>query len=134
MPHISSKELDKEILEKIFRKLLLTLESAQNRRKLSPVLHELFTETEKIMLAKRLAVVLSLAGIIPQHRIAEALFVSPTTVAKISLDMEIGKYDAILSISKSERVDLEKIIWALLTAGGLMPPRIGGQYWRKYKK
>ena len=131
MPHVSKKQLDKETFEKIFRKLIAVLERAQNQKKLTPILDELLTETEKIMLAKRLAIVLMLSGNTPQHRISEALFVSPSTVTRISLGIEIGKYDLIRSISKKDRVDLEKIIWLLLTAGGIMPPRVGRKYWRK---
>lgn len=131
MPHVSRKKLDEKTFEKIFRKLIAVLERAQNQKKLTPLLGELFTETEKTMLAKRLAVVLMLSGDTPQHRISEALFVSPSTVTRLSFDIEIGKYDLIRSISKKDRVDLEKVIWLLLTAGGIMPPRVGRKYWRK---
>lgn len=131
MPHISKKKLKPETFEKLFKKLISILEKAQSRRKFSSVLEELLTDTEKIMMAKRLAIVLLLFGNTPQHRIAEALIVSPTTVSKFSLQIEIGKYDSIKLISAQEKVDLEKVIWLLLTAGGIMPPRMGGKYWRK---
>ncbi|MEK7147933.1 MAG: Trp family transcriptional regulator [Patescibacteria group bacterium] len=131
MPHISKKKLDKKTSGKIFGKLITILARAQNEKRLALILDELLTETEKIMLAKRLAVVLMLAGNTPQHRIAEALYVSPSTITRFSLGIEIGKYDLIQSISKKDRVDLEKIIWLLLTAGGIMPPRIGRKYWRR---
>lgn len=134
MPHVSKKKLDQEIFEKIFRKLVLVLEKAQNKNRLMSVLSELLTETEKIMLAKRLAIVLMLFGDTPQHRISEALFVSPSTITRTSLNIELGKYDTIINISKKERLDLEKIVWLLLTAGGIMPPRVGRKYWRKYER
>jgi len=131
MPHVSKKKLDSKTFEKIFRKLIAVLEHAQDQKKLTPLLNELLTKTEKIMLAKRLAIVLMLSGNTPQHRIAEALLVSPSTVTRMSLGIEVGKYDLIRSISKRDRLDLEKIIWLLLTAGGIMPPKAGGKYWRK---
>ena len=131
MPHVSKNELDKKTLGKIFGKLIAILSRAQNERKLSSILDELLTETEKVMLAKRLAIVLMLSGSTPQHRISEALKVSPSTVTRLSLAIEIGKYDLIRNISKKDRVDLEKILWLLLTAGGILPPRTGGKYWRK---
>lgn len=134
MPHVSGRELDSKTFHKIFDKLIKTLEKAQKGGRLLPVLNELLTDTEKIMLAKRLAIVLMLRGKTPQHRISEALIVSPTTVNKMSRDVEIGRYDAILSISKAGSIDLERIVWHLLTAGGIMPPRVGGKYWRKYKR
>jgi len=130
MPHVSRRRLNQETFDKIFQKLISVLEYAQRKNKFTSVLEEILTATEKIMLAKRVAIVLLLLGDIPQHRISEALIVSPTTVSKMSLQVEIGKYDSIKNISKKEKIDLEKIIWLLLTAGGVLPPRAGGKYWR----
>ncbi|OHB10703.1 MAG: hypothetical protein A3G05_01020 [Candidatus Zambryskibacteria bacterium RIFCSPLOWO2_12_FULL_45_14] len=130
MPHVSRRRLNQETFDKIFQKLISVLEYAQRKNKFTSVLEEILTATEKIMLAKRVAIVLLLLGDIPQHRISEALIVSPTTVSKMSLQVEIGKYDSIKNISKKEKIDLEKIIWLLLTAGGVLPPRAGGRYWR----
>lgn len=133
MPHISSKKLDKFFVEKLFKKFITVLGRAQNKNSLSLVMKELLTNTEKIMLAKRLSIVLMLANNLPQNKIVDILGVSPSTVAKLSLYLEIGKYDTILMISKKEKADLEKLIWNILTVGGIMPPKVGRKYWRKYK-
>src|SRR3989344_5978957 len=114
MPHISSKKLDPVLLEKLFNKLISIFMKAQEKKSLSLLIDEILTTTEKIMLAKRLAVILMLSGNTPQHKIADALKVSPTTVVKISLGIEIGKFDSILKISKSERADMEKILEKIL--------------------
>ena len=134
MPHISNKKLNARLSEKLFGKLVSVLGKAQDKQYLNNVMNELFTSTEKIMLAKRLAIVLMLVNNIPQHRIVDILKVSPTTVAKASLRIEIGKYTTILNISKREKIDLEKIVWQILTVGGIMPPKVGRKYWRKYSK
>lgn len=134
MPHISSKKLSSKLTGKLFSKLITVLGKAQSKQSLSLIANELFTSTEKIMLAKRLAIVLMLVNNIPQHRITEILQVSPTTVAKTSLMIEIGKYNAILKISQKEKLDIEKLVWNILTVGGIMPPKVGKKYWRKYKK
>jgi uncharacterized protein YerC len=131
MPHVSKKKLDEEVLDKLFRKLVATLDRAQGKRKLINVLEELLTDTEKVMLAKRLAVVLMLFGETPQHRISEILLVSPSTVSRLALQIEFGEYESLKLISKKEKADLEKIAWMLLTAGGIMPPKVGGKYWRQ---
>ncbi|MBI2065638.1 MAG: hypothetical protein HYT68_01035 [Candidatus Zambryskibacteria bacterium] len=131
MPHVSRKKLKPETADKIFKKLVKVLENAQSKNRLSDVLSELLTETEKIMLAKRLAVILLILSDIPEERISEALIMSPTTVYKISLELEKRRYQSIEAISKKEKIDLEKIVWLLLTAGGIMPPKTGGKYWRK---
>jgi len=134
MPHVSSKKLNSRLLEKLSGKLLAVFERAHNKQSLSLVLGELFTPTEKIMLAKRLAIILLLANNIPQHRIVELLKVSPSTVARTSLGIEIGKYENILKVSRKEKMDLEKLVWNILTVGGIMPPKIRGKYWRKYSQ
>lgn len=134
MPHISSKKLSPKLTGKLFSKLITVLGKAQNQQSLSLITNELFTSTEKIMLAKRLAIILLLAKNIPQHRIVETLNVSPSTVAKTSLGIEIGKYNTILKISKKEKLDIEKLVWNILTVGGIMPPKVGRKYWKKYSK
>lgn len=134
MPHVSNKKIKQDLLEKIFGKLIVVLGEARKNNSLSQVANELFTPTEKIMLAKRLAIILMLDSDIPQHRITNILNVSPTTVVKMSLGIEIGKYRSILKISKVEKTDLEKMVWNILTAGGIMPPKVGRKYWTKHFK
>ena len=134
MPHVSKKKLKSHLLKKLFEKLLAVFEQAQSKKSLPSVLNELFSRTEKIMLAKRLVIILMLESGTPQHKIVDILKVSPTTVAKMSLKIEIGNYRAILKVSKKEKVDIEKLVWNILTVGGLMPPKVGKRYWRKYKK
>lgn len=130
MPHISNKKLNPRLSEKLFGKLLAVFDRAQNKEHLSLVVNELFTPTEKIMLAKRIAVILMLDNNIPHHRITELLKMSPTTVVKVSLGIEQGKYDTILEISKREKTDMTKLVWNILTVGGIMPPKVGRKYWR----
>ena len=134
MPHISSKKLDSNISNKLFNDLMSILGKAHDRKFLPLVFNELFTETEKIMFAKRIAIILMLVSKTPQHKLVDILKVSPTTMAKTSLGIEIGKYKAILKVSRKEKIDLEKIVWSILTAGGIMPPKVGRKYWTKYFK
>lgn len=134
MPHVSRHKLNPELSRNIFRKFIATFERASQNHGISAIIEELFTDTEKIMFAKRIAIVLMLANKTPQHRIVDILKVSPTTVARISLQVEIGKYDMILKTSRQEKIDMEKLVWNILTVGGIMPPRVGRSYWRKYSK
>ena len=134
MTHVSSKKLNEKFLEQLFSKLVSTLGKAQTKNSLALVANELFTSTEKVMFAKRLAIILMLSSSTPQHKIVDLLKVSPTTVAKTSLGIEIGKYKNVLKISSQEKIDLEKIIWAVLTAGGFMPPKVGRKRWSKISK
>ncbi len=134
MPHVSSNKLDQKLLEKLFSKLLFTLGEAQNSKHLSSVVDELFSATEKIMFAKRLAIILMLESKTPQQKVVDILKVSPSTVARVALGIEIGKYSSILKVTKLGKLDFEKLIWSILTVGGIMPPKVGGKYWKKYSK
>ena len=77
MPHISPKKLDIEVLKKLSDQLFKTLQKASDKRALKYLGSELFTHTEKIMLAKRLATILLLDSEVPQHVISERLHLSP---------------------------------------------------------
>jgi Trp operon repressor len=131
MPHISSKKLNKKVYKSLATKLLRIFEKAEKNKVMGKFLQELLTRTEKIMLAKRLAIIFMLSAELPQEKIASVLKVSPTTISKASLKIEIGKYDTIIKISRKEKFDLEKLVWSILTIWGLMPPKVGRKYWRK---
>ncbi len=134
MPHVSSKKLKKEIFNKLFKKLISTFGDAHRKGDFAQFAQEIFTKTEKVMLAKRLAIILLLKKEIPQHRIVEMLNVSPSTVAKMSLSIEIGKYDSIFKIAERKDIELIGLIEFLLTAGGTLRPRAGRGRWKKIFK
>ena len=98
MSHVSKKKLSKETLNKLSKKLLSTFEDASRKNSFGQLFKELFTKTEKIMLTKRLIIIILLSKEIPQHWIVDMLHVSPSTVAKMSLNLEVGKYNSILKI------------------------------------
>ncbi|MEX2052580.1 MAG: helix-turn-helix domain-containing protein [Candidatus Paceibacterota bacterium] len=134
MPHVSSKKLKKETLNKLNKKLLSTFGQASEDNDLYPLFQELFTYTEKIMLSKRLAIILLLSKEIPQHRIVDILRVSPSTVAKTSLNIENGKYNIILKIANKKQKGVLDLIEFLLTAGGTLHPKAGRGRWKKIFK
>lgn len=123
MPHLSKFKMSPEVSEKVSKKFFAILSKAHKNKNLINVLNELFTHTEKVMLAKRMAIILLLDKNIPQSKIVDTLKVSFNTVAKISLVIENGKYKNILKTSHKEKIDLEKIVWSMLTVGGIMPPK-----------
>mgnify|MGYP003526438193 CR=1 FL=1 len=132
MPHLSSIELDKKLSDKLFNDLLDILNRSKKVELMTGVINELLTETEKLMLAKRIAIVLLLNANTPQSSIADILKVSTSTIAKTSLKMEQGRYHFILNASKKDKNDFERIIYDIMTVGGLMRPKVGRKYWRKY--
>ena len=129
MPHVSKKKLESEIFERLFIQLSEVFKIAGKRKTLSYFTDELFTQTEKIMFAKRLAAVLLLDREIPQHTISEKLNMSPSTIARLSLNVEIGKYKYILKIAGKNREDMFNILYNFILEK--MPAPIGRGRWKR---
>ncbi len=127
MPHVSKRELDEAIKKKLFDQLFTTFKEARSYN-VGFVIKELLTPTEKMMLAKRLAVVLLLDKGLPQHTIAEHLKVSTSTVIRTSLDIENGRYDKVIKISGGKKEHLLEVIIKLILYS--MPPRVGRGRWK----
>jgi len=112
------------------RQFVNALEEADDRARVAPMLRELFTKTEKVMFAKRIALIYLLSKDVPFEKIEELLHLSPVTISKYSLRMEMDKYKQTIAIvnRKGKFMDiLEKI----LQAG--MPPRGRGR-WKKINR
>jgi hypothetical protein len=132
MTHISKQNLDENVLNKLTDQLFRTIEKASDNNSLKYLGSELFTRTEKVMLAKRLALILLLDKGVPQHVIAEQLYMSPSTIAKTALKIDEGKYRAIRNISGKFRGDILDYIERFMLMG--MPPRTGRGRWGKWHR
>ena len=128
MPHISKKKLDKKVLDSFYSELVKSFDRSFNEIKSKQVFYEFFTYTEKIMFAKRLAVIAMLSKDLSTYAIAEALCMSPSTVERMSLNYENGKYASIERYALGKK-DIWEIIESILTVGGIMPPRAGYHRW-----
>ncbi|MBI3306104.1 hypothetical protein HYZ82_03210 [Candidatus Nomurabacteria bacterium] len=133
MSHVSGKKLKRKTWDRISKKLIKTFEDA-GKDGLPSFLNELFTNTEKKMLSKRLAIIILLHKEIPQHRIAEMLHVSSSTVTRMSLNIEIGKYNSILKVVGRRKGELVGLIEYILTVGGTISHRAGRGRWTRIFK
>ncbi len=100
MPHISRHIPEKKISDKIYTELiayLTTKGSVRDRRELA---FQLLTHTERIMLAKRLAIICMLGEGYSFEDIQETLRVSPSTVGRLWQGMQKDKYRHILRLAK----------------------------------
>lgn len=132
MPHVSKKDLDVGVQAKIFDQLFEVFKTAGRRNKTSKLLVELLTKTEKMMFAKRLAIIFLLEKGVPQHVISSHLQVSPSTIARISLNLERGKYRSLKEMSGSKmELTVEKLIKLIFFS---MPPRVGRGRWKNLNK
>ena len=128
MPHISSKKLKKENLQKLYDEFGRALEKSAQRSWIKLFLNDFLTRTEKIMLAKRFAVIYLLSKDVPDSYISEALCMSPATIHRMSLKYEIGKYSSLLKTIQRENKDIWKILEKILRAG--LPPIAGRGRWK----
>ena len=99
MPHISAKKLDLKLLEKLLTQFFSTIQKSSDNRTFKYVGSELFTRTERIMLAKRLTAILLIDSGMSQNSVASELKMSISTISKIALKIERGGYRAIRNTS-----------------------------------
>ena len=127
MPHIS-KKLKKEALSKLYKEFSKAFEKSARKSQAKFFLGDLLTKTEKIMLAKRFAVIYLLSQEVPTSYIAESLGMSYSTIFRMSLKYDIGRYSLLLGVIKQEKSDLWRILEKILRAG--LPPRVGRGRWK----
>jgi Trp operon repressor len=127
MPHISKQKLKEGVINEIYSSLLEVLSETMESKKRKRLLGELLTNTEKIMLAKRLAVIFLLAKKVPPYRIWNKLKVSPSTIARFEVDIE-KKFKNLTEVGQKHenRNRLEKIIDGLLSISA--PEKIGNRW------
>lgn len=92
MPHISDKKLNKNIAKQIDNQLLNILSSTKTED-LKFIMEYLLTPTERLMLAKRLAIFILLKDGLSGYKISKLLKISKTTVSKFAgnIDHKVNK-------------------------------------------
>jgi len=110
MTHNSKKELDSDIAERLDIQFAKIIKLAGQKEYTSSITEEFFTKAEKVMFSKRLGAILLLNKKLPQHIICEMLKMSPSTVSKLSLSLEVGKYNDIVRLFQKENKFLDILI------------------------
>ena len=123
MTNISKSPLDSEQEHRLFEQLgaLFKNKSAGENNLL---LEELLGAEEKIMLAKRLAIIVLLYRKQTLYFIAQTLHVSPATVSRVAILLQTGRYSHICKNfdSKTKKaIDMLQAIDDILHLGGLLP-------------
>ena len=127
MPHISKQKLEQRVADEIYTKLLDHVIYRGSAKDRSLVYGELFTDVEKIMLAKRLAVICMLGEGFSFDDIQETVKVSPSTVARVWSAMQKGKFDETIRIAKKNKTG--KIILFILSTLTYAPRPIHAPRW-----
>ena len=119
MPHISKKRLDPRVQKQILYFFKTIIADLKTEEETAAFLDSLMTNTEKLMLAKRLAMVVLLTERIPDSEIVKTLKTTHSTVEKMKLmlDKRIGGYQ--IGLKKLEqRPDWKKLKKNLLKLAG----------------
>jgi len=130
MTHISSKALKPEHFNRLHTELVRSFERSFKNNSSKNVFYEFFTPTERIMFAKRLAVIALLSKEASTLTISEALSMSPSTVDKMRIKYEHGDYEKIIKTALGKK-DIWDILEQIFTAGGLIPQKVGTSRWKK---
>jgi len=96
MVQLSKHKLPKEILTKLLGLFFETLGKRNNKDEFQEIINDLFSETEQIMIIKRIAIIYLLLKDIDNSAISSSLKVSLATICKFSFlvkkDKGIAKY------------------------------------------
>lgn len=85
MTHVSKRKLPLKIRKQILDSFVFVLANIKNKEKMAQFLDAFLSDTEKIMLAKRLAIVYLLREGVGETKIAGILNVTQATVSRIKL-------------------------------------------------
>lgn len=133
MPQVSKYPISKMVADRIFEVFIKTLVTVKDKSEADDFADDLFSPTEKIMLAKRLAIAFLLIKGYQYREISKVLRVSLSTIASVNLSLNHGKgsYRKILDrITREENLEefFGKIVEKLLSLPAVSPK--GGGAWR----
>lgn len=128
MPHISKQFLKGDAEKRLVDALVGTVTVKGSARRRDKIFRELLTGIERLMLAKRLAIVVMLARGIPVDAISDKLKVSPSTVSRLRGSVEAGNYSETLRATKREKVD--DLVIALFKTLALGPRQRNAPRWQ----
>ena len=132
MPHISRQKVDDKILNTLFTNLSKSLAKIKNQKDSSYFLNEILTRTERIMIGKRMTVIWLLHKEVSVSKIENGLKMSRSTIYRISINYEQGKYKNIIKILEKREIDFFGEMYNILHLGGLLKPY--GVNWKKVGK
>lgn len=137
MTHVSKKRLKKNVATELADQFLTFLALARTKGEARILANELLSQTERVMLAKRLATVVLLVRGYSFTQIGEALGITRQTVIRIWKDMKLGKYKKIARYAREHTKHFKKETFMeelirIIHFG--MPPRAGRGRWKFLNK
>ena len=137
MPHVSRNKLDNKTLYQISEKLFKAIKHLKHEEEVSQFFNDLLTKTERIMLAKRLAIVTMLEVGYPFKVISRALKVSESTISSMRDRFDRGGEGYKLIFRRLEKEKFWKDFFCSiekLLQPDFLPPITGKGRWRNLGK
>jgi len=134
MAQVSRYPLTKEVEERVFEILLKTIADLKKHQEIDEFLKDFLSPTERIMLAKRLAIAILLGKGYDYRQIREILKVTPGTIAAVNLKLKYagkGYKKVVGKVLKEEKIEklLGKVNNVLEES---LPPK--GRNWSEWRK
>lgn len=139
MTNVSKRHLSKRALERLFGELN-AVAAKLNESATNDFFHDLLGAEERVMLAKRLAIIVMVAESYSTYRIADKLKVSTSTVDRIKITYERGGYNRLLRLVRSSDrtyLDLWVTLDSILHLGGALPhygQTYSSEVWKRKKR
>lgn len=136
MAHVSRRQLRRKTLGKVQNTFLGLMAFPREKKNAHLFLSDVLTDTERTMIAKRLAVIVMLCKGYSGYKIRAVLKVSPSTTTRLSAALHDGKFPYLerlfnyrrTSPWKREAEDFWDTLYKVLLMG--MPPRCGRGRWK----
>jgi uncharacterized protein YerC len=134
MPQVSKNLLSKEVEDKVLGIFLETFAQIRTKERAEKLLSDLLTPTERVMLAKRLAIAYMVFKGYDYRTISRVLKVSLATVARIKNTQSLSGEGFKLVIKKMVLYDKIDTFLAEMVekATGVIPPK--GRDWSQWRK
>lgn len=108
MAQVSKYPISKDVADRIFEVFIKTLVKIKDKKEAQNFAYDLFSSTEKVMLAKRIAIAFLLMKGYQYREISRLLRVSLTTIGSVNIVLKLGKggYQTILGkIAREEKLE-----------------------------
>ena len=136
MPHVSKRKLKQKTFWSVRDNFIGLMAFPRGAEKTQQFLSNILTPTERLMLAKRLAVIVMLCRDYSGYKIRMALKISPSTVTRLRTQLENGVFPYLellfrgtrLTPHKKEASDFWDALYKFVLMG--MPPRCGKGRWK----
>jgi uncharacterized protein YerC len=135
MPQISKRKVDQETLSRLGQLLMNCVVKLKTKQEAADFLGTLLTQTEKIMVVKRLGIAILILKGYENYSIEDVLKVSETTINTVKKELARSPESFRRSLSQIVKKDqIKKIFLKIEAALDIVPPRRGSwQEWGKEK-